>query len=288
MNSKICQICFNNIDQIHDADHEKQCLENQIKLLYEYQKDTLTIKQQKALEFSLKKSRIFSKNIHENLMLKFIERGLNGKDLENVVNYVKSVPVIIHVNLDKTLKYFVNDIYYKNLFETRTTGGSNWLDGRIDWENQLFNNIYHDAENSERVKYGTLNITNNTAGVNCCKGYGDSYLILKEHVKDRITFIYGDSSKKDLHICTFKHFNSILLFIEDKLLNEIIEIANNKKNNSTILYGMYIEAQIHGQVNFNKDIELLMVNKKHNTDSNIKNLLDEFSENHEVPYLWIE
>lgn len=278
----ICNICY------ETTDHDKTaCLKAQQVLANKYQKDELTSKQKLALEFSFKKSRIYSKNIHENLLIKFIIMGYNESHLNNVINYIEHIaPINIHVNLDKTLAHLCNDTHYRNLFETTTTGGRNCLTSRTEWENVLFKGIYHDAEPFERVKYGALNITNDPAGIYCCRGYGDSFLVLKNNIKNRATFIFGDSSHKELHLSTFKHFKSVLYFIDEALLKTVIEIANNGEFN-TQNYGMYIEVQIHGSLNLSRDVEMLMANGKHKSDLAMCGLLEQFSAQHGCPYSWI-
>ena len=43
----------------------------------------------------------------------------------------------------------------------------------------MFDKMHHDAKDYERVKYGTMNFTNNPHGVAVCSGYGQSYFLLK-------------------------------------------------------------------------------------------------------------
>jgi plastocyanin domain-containing protein len=55
------------------------------------------------------------------------------------------------------------------------------------------------------VKYGVINFTNDPKGVNCAVGYGQSYLLLKEHVRARCTMTDKDSSSSDAQIGTFNY-----------------------------------------------------------------------------------
>lgn len=45
-----------------------------------------------------------------------------------------AAPIIIHINLDKVLKFLVEDSHYRNQFETGTSGGSTDLAARTSWE----------------------------------------------------------------------------------------------------------------------------------------------------------
>jgi hypothetical protein len=52
------------------------------------------------------------------------------------------------------------------------------------------------------VKYGVMNITNDPAGVQCCYGYGDSYLVL-QNVRLRATFASQDSASEGAQMATW-------------------------------------------------------------------------------------
>ena len=56
------------------------------------------------------------------------------------------------------------------------------------------NRIYRRTTGYERVKYGVLNIVQDPNGVLACRGYGDSYLLLKsETVRLRTSFASRDT-----------------------------------------------------------------------------------------------
>lgn len=56
---------------------------------------------------------------------------LSGRTLQ----WVRSAaPIIIHINLDKVLRFLVKDAHYRNQFETGTSGGSTDLVARRSWE----------------------------------------------------------------------------------------------------------------------------------------------------------
>ena len=51
------------------------------------------------------------------------------------LQWVRSAaPIIIHVNLDRVLKFLVDDTHYRNRFETGTSGGSMDIVARKSWE----------------------------------------------------------------------------------------------------------------------------------------------------------
>jgi len=59
----------------------------------------------------------------------------------------------------------------------------------------MFDRIYNLAQPYERVKYGVVNFTNDPKGVNVLRQYGDSYFLLKEHVRERCTVYHSDSKQ---------------------------------------------------------------------------------------------
>lgn len=79
----------------------------------------------------------------------------------------------------------------------------------------MFTNRYSKASPFERVKYGTINLTNDPNGVQCCSGYGASYFLLKEDVRKRCTFTDMDSSSSIAQIGVFKFGFHVLQKLSD-------------------------------------------------------------------------
>jgi hypothetical protein len=107
---------------------------------------------------------------------------------------------------------------------------------------------------------------------------------MKHHIKKRTTFVCGDSSIRQQHICTFDNFVQLLLYVEEETLKKMIMLANYYKNpvpsNAHIfseqeLYYNYIEVQIHGDVYINKDIGHVRIHQSQ-MDNNVINRLKEF------------
>lgn len=61
----------------------------------------------------------------------FLHAGLFDRTLQWVSS---AAPIIIHISLDKVLKFLVKDTHYRNQFETGTSGGSTDLKARRSWE----------------------------------------------------------------------------------------------------------------------------------------------------------
>lgn len=281
-----CQICYNDINHTDYDNHEISCIKEQQQLMEEFKKNKkntdvikvneqtievkmanelkkLTDKQTRAVETFKKKSKIISKNMRLLVLQRFQQNGFTEDDLNKTMKYIETVaPLVVHVNITKTLQFLVEDTEYRNQFETKTSGGSLSASSRIDWEKNLFGSIYVDSTAHEKVKYGVVNMLNNPAGVTTAHSYGDSYFKLKQSVKTRTSFVQGDSSSKQLHICSFDNCIQILYYIDDVMLTDIIKVALGKIPSSAHTYS-YIEAQIHGPIVFAEDIETFVVSNKY-------------------------
>jgi hypothetical protein len=171
------------------------------------------------------------------LLKKFEQLGYDKEALHSTLRYIRNVaPIIIHFRADSVLHLLLRDTHYRyilslffscfccfyklkptlclylclscccycycycffrNQFETHTSGGSLSAPMRINWEDRLFGEYYHSATPFERVKYGVLNMVNDPNGVAACRGcYGDSYLLLRD-VRLRCTLTSKDSSSPD-------------------------------------------------------------------------------------------
>lgn len=83
-----------------------------------------------------------------------------------------------------------------------------------------------------------INFTNDPKGVSSCAGYGASYILLKEHVRERCTFTDKDSSSADSSIATFKYCFKILSKMNDNELKAAFDASKAKEiaSNCTVTY----------------------------------------------------
>ena len=147
----------------------------------------------------------------------------------------------------------------------------------------MFSNRYSKATGFERVKYGTVNFTNDPKGVRACAGYGASYFLLKSTVRSRCTFTDMDSSSPSSTIATFKFSYHGLNKLSDAEIKAAIEAAKANEMSSSVI-GAYKEIQIHGPIEFAKDIERIYVNKAELADPKRLEGVIEFSKKHKVDY----
>jgi hypothetical protein len=83
--------------------------------------------------------------------------------------------------------------------------------------------------------YGTVNFTNDPRGVNSCRGYGNSYLVLKMSVRDRCTLTDQDSSSSCSLIGTFKFCYHILNKMSDVELKAMVRASKGEEVSSSVV-----------------------------------------------------
>lgn len=306
--SKQCSICFFNFNDQEYNMHYLHCLNEQQNMMNSItnkqinynvgeQKDNeinkviqlskLTPSQEKAVATFKKKSKIISKGMKLLTLARFEELGYSEKDFENSIKFIKyESQIVIHVNLEKTLNFLLKDTHYRNQFETKTSSGALSTFARMDWERNLFGKVYDSVSGFERVKYGALNMTNDSCGVKCAYLYGDSYFVMKKEVKERTSFTYGDSAAKEMHMCSFDDCIQMLYYIDEYLLKNLIKLATDKINKVEPHMGIYIEIQIHGPVELNDDIALLVVNDRHK-NTPIMESVHKFCEKNKIQFKFI-
>lgn len=250
-----CPICGLEIEPEIINEHLDICLEEvdiSNTKYHNYIEPTLTLSQKNALTYSQKKALIHSKQTKGLVLTRFIKLGHDENDLNIVLNYIQSESkVTINCPTKILTEHIINSSHFKNRYET--VDKSCYLNSRTAWEDNLFNNSYSKSEPIEKPKYGALNLLKLVGG--SAVGYGKSYFVVKPCVKNRITFVNGDSSLKMFHICTFDYPVALLIHLSDKHLSDIIDIAKGKI--ITNVHHNYIECQIHGLLRINMDFEKL-------------------------------
>lgn len=137
-----------------------------------------------------------------------------------------------------------DDGVYRSQFVTGTSnggltahpGGDRWR-----WESRIFAGAYDDAAPEERPVYGALNYRR--AAIGGAPRFGSSYFRLAPEALSRATFCYPDSSAEP----------SAFGVADRCSLIELAEAAD-----TDVLDG-HIEAQIHGPVRFDCDVEALVL-----------------------------
>lgn len=141
-------------------------------------------------------------------MLSFVaERS----ELHVNVKLDKKVPSLT----DKTKQIFIVQGYceagrYMTLFDIGTGGGCTHLDSRRGWERRMFGTIY-DGCDTQRPRYGNVNLMAMMKGDKAAAHYGKSYLVLKDHVRKRCTVTSRDSSSADAVLGTLGQCAHVLM-----------------------------------------------------------------------------
>jgi len=236
----------------------------------------LTDFQSKALVRSIKKSKLYSKSCSKLLLSKIINMGYTKTHYENLLSYMKfECCLISHFSID-VLNYWKTDTNMRSIFEVIEKKGIRYIESRILWEKNLFGDIYDYSPSIDRPKYATLNLTNNISGVSACTGYGQCYVVYKKHIRNRITFVFGDTCLMEKHIATLQGFSHILYYVNNKLLKDMLKISNKEIESSELNYSPYLDVQIHGPIIIDDDFESINIPHKYKNDQNIKL----FCENH--------
>ncbi|MEM7312775.1 MAG: DUF3626 domain-containing protein, partial [Planctomycetota bacterium] len=176
----------------------------------------------------------------------------------------------------------LSDGVYRSQFQTGISNGSvsSHPGGfRYQWEHGMFGGAYDDAPGLERPKYGALNLMNWSDG--SAPRFGSCYFGLLPSVSQRTTFSYGDSASEPTEFGTTKTFDSIwAAMLRDVTSNiEVLGLADTslqrlaRKFQSAFagpdterfqqlpgrVLDDYIEAQVHGEIRLERDVEFLAI-----------------------------
>ncbi len=220
------------------------------------------------------------------LLKKLEKNGFNKEDLEVLLDYFANrVPLVVHCHISKHMEFFVKDNYYRNQFETGKTSGSSCKSSRTGWEHRMFDKSYMGAKHFERPKYGCINVDKNPVGVPNATSYGKSYMLLKNEVRHRVTFTERDSCNKDSSCGTLKYPAHVLVKFNDNELKAAVNASRGKEKMKDISMSSYKELQIHGPIEFEKDIEKLFINKTEiNGKKNLEDMSKDFCKKNRIPY----
>ncbi|MGO4376010.1 DUF3626 domain-containing protein, partial [Paenibacillus sp. MCAF20] len=173
---------------------------------------------------------------------------------------------------------------YKSQFETQISNGSvsAFPGGARDiWEMGLFGGVYQleGVSNMERPKYGALDLMLHSDGPS--PRFGSCYFLLYPQVSYRSSYTYGGSQDDPAEKGTYEEFDDIIaavlkdaFFREyalgeqnlsprkviDRLLTcQELPITNRLKQMPSRNLNHFIEAQVHGDISLENDVEILIV-----------------------------
>jgi hypothetical protein len=136
------------------------------------------------------------------------------------------------------------DGLYRSQFETGTSnGGLTAYQGgdRWSWESRIFGTAYDKAPAAARPKYGSLNFRRRATGGS--PRFGSSHLRLRPETLARTSFCYPDSHLEPANFGVAAAMS-------------LIELAEADDRDAL---DDYIEAQVHGPVRLDRDVEALVL-----------------------------
>ena len=289
MSTHRCPICNLDISQYDDEkrwSHVNKCLldqENNASL-----QPVLTKTQETAISICNRRAQIFSSAVTDHVTSKLVSLGYSENDLPILEKYFETkVRFVIHIRIENALQHILKDEFYRNLFEVGRSGGATNQYARKAWEDNLFNRVYANSPGWERVKYCALNLTCDAMGSPAI-GYGESFMVIRREVHDRISFCVGDSSRCETHMATFKYPLIVFNLISRDLLKELLDLAKTGKRTYPSHYMEYLEGQIHGPVSIKRDIESLHVPKRYQHNADIMQKLSEFVKLYNIPIIFYD
>ena len=264
---------------------------------------------QAVLRATSQKAEQRSANALEALRKKAEHLGYTWADVEKVLSYLRNdAPITINFSPDKVRAWgqpdalygtalgtgrvidsFLAGEYYANDFELgtpRSSSGEHPGGQRDGWENVIFEGAYHRGRfnASDRPKYGALNATKHFAGG--AQQYGNSFFILKSHVRPRVTVTPFDSSgAQPHHVGTLEHCAHVLL--EARNFQGVMDVGLGRKQTDESLDWLYIEVQIHGPVKFSQDIEKCVC-ATHMRGTDVEVSLRRFCEKNDISLMWTD
>ncbi|WP_394130544.1 DUF3626 domain-containing protein [Shewanella maritima] len=195
----------------------------------------------------------------------------------------------------------LKDGAYKSQFETHTSNGhlSPELGGSRDhWENQLFGGVY--AGVKHRPKYGALDLGLNPIGP--APRFGSCYFVSSPKLLHRATFSYLDSYRLPKEKATINSFEVIMAALLSEAFErqsaigvhpfkpeEVIAHFEQLSNDLDLRFSRqasanldhYIEAQVHGDISLDTDIDLLVADP-HFKETPIASLLNQIAQQYRI------
>jgi len=201
---------------------------------------------------------------------------------------------------------------YRNQFETGVSSGSTsgFAGGRRDeWERTLFGGRYHGAGSSweDRPKYGALHLISHPDGP--CPRFGSCYFVLRPEVSGRCTFTslgsHGDRATEQSG--TLSVFEPVLLALAGHLesvesplgceglgladlmarMGESLPFAPADGSGNTMGRALdsFVEAQVHGPVELDRDVEELVADVSFR-ETEAEEALTKLADTYGIPLRW--
>jgi len=293
-----CRYCHNSLPQDRLREHERRCatqygvMQKDQQMAIEHSRlelprhlvNDLQLQALTAVNAAAKKA---SDAARPALIARILKLGSTILDMEQLLEYVRNrAPLLIHLNLDRIADFLKDETgTYKNRFETMTSGGSTDYSARVGWESNIFHKVYDSAKPADRVKYGCLSTFSSEFGVFSAYAYGDSYLVLNnDRVRLRTTFATSDTSLANVKLATCEYCCHNLMEYTDDELKRMVRIANGNEHtdDASKASSTYRETQVHGLVSFRNDVDMLVINPRHQKNAAQMKQIEEFTTRYNI------
>ena len=270
-----------------------------------------------ALEHVTRQARLRRELVREQLREVLAMSDIASEDYERGLQSIRDhARVLLHFHPDRPddqLRSVAQNLLacgcYKSQFETQLSNGSvSAFPGgaRDEWERKLFGGAYHGegVSSAHRPKYGALDLLRHGDGAS--PRFGSCYFVLAPAVSARSTFTYLDSHQDPLQKGTLEALDDVLtaLFHDAfsrewalgepelrpaRLLEQLLRLsepyaapaARAPRRN----LDHYIEAQVHGEIRLERDVELLVADPSvQGTETG--EILQELAERYAFRLLW--
>jgi hypothetical protein len=155
-----------------------------------------------------------------------------------------AVRVTLNFHPEQVVDALVRDGRYRSQFETGTSNGglTAYLGGdRWRWESRIFGRAYDDVEPHLRPVYGSLNLQHSRFGGS--PRFGSAHLRLRARTLARTTFCFPDSYREPERFGVLGRMGALpgMVAASEEPLDD------------------YVEAQVHGPVLMERDVEALVL-----------------------------
>lgn len=213
-------------------------------------------------------------------------------------------------NMNSVAEALLEQGLYKSQFETNLSNGSvsAYPGGERDlWEQKLFGGAYQreGVSNSERPKYGALNLMLHPDGP--APRFGSCYFLLSPKSSKRCTFTYMDSNQDPLEKGTSDELDDILAALLTDVHSKNSAIGEKNLSPRKLIEHLrfnlaapfpepscrepnrnldeYIEAQIHGDISLQDDVDMLVADPSF-LHTSIVRTLEEICRKYAIKLYW--
>lgn len=273
-----------------------------------------------ALNFIRGSAERISKTANDYIFLHLREAKIHATVYRQILSTIKThARIALHFHPERICRQgysvaegLLRDGCFKNQFETGISNGSPTAfpgGERDEWERILFGGAYHHSvvKPEDRPKYGALRLMHYPDGVS--PRFGSCYFILHQEVSQRSSFTFG-GSQDDLELKrsgTLDQFDPVMAAIIKELVTtksvlgkqsiQLTELLSQfdrldgpypedwlKKPLGNAL-DSFVEAQIHGAVGLEKDVDQLLADPSF-LNTSIEPLLEAICETYNIQLHW--